>query len=290
MISRRLAIKTLAAAAGSALFKPIDGVLAAPFQKPRFRIGACDWSIGQPNKLKAMEVASRLKLDGVQLSLGLPDSELNLRKKSSQEAYKAAAKQYNTGFSGLAIGELNNYPYKSDPQTEAWVSDAIDVARAMDIKVILLAFFNKGDLKNDPEGQKEVIRRLKKVAPKAADQGVILGIESWLSAEEHMQILEAVNSPNLKVYYDVANSHKMGYPIYDEIKSLGSNICEFHAKEYGSLLGKGPIDFKKVRQAIDDINYSGWLQIEEAVPDGQPMFESYVANRTYLRSVFPPQG
>ena len=30
------------------------------------------------------------------------------------------------------------------------------------------------------------------------------------------------------------------------------------------MLGQGRIDFKQVRQAMDDIEYSGWIQIEAA--------------------------
>ena len=122
--------------------------------------------------------------------------------------------------------------------------------------------------------------------PKAEDNGIILGIESWLSAKEHMEIIDSVNSANLKVYYDVANSNKMGYNIYDEIRWLGrNNICEFHAKENGYLLGKGRIDFRKFRKALDEIGYKGWIQIESAVPEGADMFDSYVWNNNYLRSV-----
>ena len=34
------------------------------------------------------------------------------------------------------------------------------------------------------------------------------------------------------------------------------------------MLGQGRIDFKAVRQVLDDIHYSGWIQIEAAVPHG----------------------
>lgn len=188
---------------------------------------------------------------------------------------------------GLAIGELNNVPYKSDPRAEQWVFDSIDVAKKLDCSVILLAFFGKGDLKNDVDGTRETIRRLKKVVPKAEDNGIILGIESWLSAEEHMHILDSVNSPNLKIYYDVANSNHMGYNIFDEIRMLGKEtICEFHAKENGHLLGQGKIDFREVHKAIVDIGYEGWIQIEGAVPGNAEMFDSYRSNNRYLRSIF----
>ena len=45
-------------------------------------------------------------------------------------------------------GELNNVPYKSDPQTDEWVWDSIDVAKSLGVPVILLAFFAKNDLRN----------------------------------------------------------------------------------------------------------------------------------------------
>ena len=154
----------------------------------------------------------------------------------------------------LAIGELNNIPYKSDPRTEQWVPDSIDVCQALDVKVVLLAFFGKGDLRDDPKGVDEVVTRLKRVAPKAEKAGVILGIESWLSAQAHLDIINRVGSPAVKVYYDVGNSHLRGYYIYQEIRQLGGErICEIRCKENASLLGQGPIDFPRVKQALDDI-------------------------------------
>lgn len=260
--------------------------LFASNQSKRFKVGACDWSIDQMANIKAIEVGKTIGLDGVQISLGTLDNNMHLRQKKIQQQYKDACEKFGMAIGGMAIGEMNNIPYKSDPRAEQWVIDSIDVAVAMGAKVVLLAFFHNGDLKNDPEGTKETIRRLKKVAAKAEHNGIMLGIESWLSAEEHMHIIDSVNSSNVKVYYDVANSNKMGYDIYKEIRSLGKeNICEFHAKENGYLLGKGKIDFEEVRKAMDDIGYEGWIQIEGAVPENAKMLESYLLNTKYLRSV-----
>ncbi|MGV8878775.1 MAG: sugar phosphate isomerase/epimerase family protein [Sphingobacteriaceae bacterium] len=258
-------------------------------KKRWFKIGACDWSIGKDSDVGSIEFAKKIGLDGVQLNMGNVGNNMHLRQTEIQQAYKDAASRFHMQFSGLALAELNNIPYKSDPRAEEWVSDGIDVAKAMQIKTMLLAFFHNGDLKNDAAGQKEVIRRLKKVAPKAEKAGVILGIESWLSAEEHMRIIDAVASANVKVYYDVCNAQDMGYDIYKEIRWLGKQdqICEFHLKENGFILGTGKVDFKKLRSAIADIDYNGWMQMEGAIPSGQPVFESYVKNLHYIRSVFP---
>jgi len=116
--------------------------------------------------------------------------------------------------------------------------------------------------------------------------GVTLGIESWLSAEQHIDIIERVGSPAVKVYCDVGNSHKAGYDIYKEIRQLGPLICEFHAKDYDNLYGKGSINFKEVRLAMDDIGYRGWLVMEGTkMPLG--VEESCRYDAEYLRGIFP---
>ena len=261
----------------------LNAIMAA---RPRFKIGACDWSINSRAKIEAFDVAKQIGLDGVQVSLLTEADQQHLRRKETQEAYLAAAKRTGVAVGGLAIGVLNDIPYKSDPRTEEWVQDSVDVANALGVKSVLLAFFSKGDLKNDPQGQKVVIERLKAVAPKAEKAGVTLGIESWLSAAEHMAIIDAVGSPAIKVYYDVCNSTVMGYDIYKEIRELGrKQICEFHFKENGYLIGKGELDFKAIRRALDDIDYKGWIQIEGAVPKGQAMLESYIENNRFVREL-----
>jgi L-ribulose-5-phosphate 3-epimerase len=254
----------------------------------RFSIGACDWSISNTSNLGAMEMAKEIGLDGVQLSLGLKANNMHLRRKDVQEAYKSLAKIFKVGFTGLGIGELNNYPFKSDPQTDQWVADSIQVAKEFNIKAVLIAFFNQGDLKNDSKGQDAVIQKFKDIIPMAEKAGVTLGIESWLSAEEHMRIIDAVGSSNLKVYYDVANSEKMGYNIYEEIKWLRSRKI----KSVNSILkkmtrfwDKGKVDFLRVKNCIDEIGYSGAIQIEGAVPPGKTMLESYLKNNRFVRDL-----
>lgn len=283
-ITRRKALKSTLGLAGLTCLNPLEAFAASAVT--RFKIGACDWSINHLAEVEAIETGKKIGLDGVQISLGTLDNDMHLRQAKVQQQYKDACKKFGLQIGGIAIGEMNNIPYKSDSRAEQWAVDSINVAKAMGVDVVLLAFFAKGDLKNDAEGTKETIKRLKKVAPMAEDNGIVFGLETWLSAEEHMHILEAVNSPSVQVYYDVANSNKMGYDIYKEIRQLGNeNICEFHAKENGHLLGKGVVDFKEVRNAIEDIGYEGWIQIEGAVPKDADMFESYVWNNTYLRSV-----
>ncbi len=286
-ITRREALAT----AGSALAcGPALRALAAD-KRRLFKIGACDWSIGQRQKVAALEVARQIGLDGVQVSFGQPGAAFDLRDPAVRKQYAEGCKKHGVEVSSLAMGILNRRPYASDPDTEQWVADSVETAPKVGVRIVLLAFFGKGDLKNKPDAQKEVVRRLKRVAPAAEKAGAILGIESTLNADEHLAILDAVGSPAVQVYYDVANMHYAGYDIYKEIRQIGrERICEVHAKERGCLLGKGPIDFSKVKTALDDIGWTGWLVIEGATERGRPLVECHTANQKFLRSVFPTAG
>ncbi|MEX2568287.1 MAG: sugar phosphate isomerase/epimerase family protein [Cyclobacteriaceae bacterium] len=265
--------------------QPLSG-MAHPRLPENFLIGACDWSIGKAGDPQAFEVAREIGLDGIQVSLGNAQNDMHLRQASMQSRYMEASKKSGVKISSLAIGELNRVPYKSAPETEQWVADSIHVAKALDCQVILLAFFGEGDLRKDAEGKAEVIRRLRKVAPEAEKQDVYLAIESWLSAEEHLDIIQAVGSSHVRVYYDVANATKMGYDIFKEMKMLGTEyICEIHFKENGNLLGKGEVDFQKVKHTLREIGYKDWLIMEGAIPKGAEMLPSYRSNLKFVQQL-----
>jgi len=251
MLNSARAVGGLGVAASLRCFGPLLASAAGGF-----KIGVCDWSVGKTSDPAAFEIAKNLGLDGVQVSLGSLRNDMHLRKPEVQDAFRKAAKEHGVEIASLGIGELN-------------------------------PFFSRGDLRDDEKGIDTVVERLKRVAPKAEKAGVILGLESYLSARQHMDIIEGVGSRAVQVYYDVGNSHDMGYDIYEEIRFLGNEqICEFHAKDGKSLFGKGEVDFKEVRRAMDDIGYRGWIQMEGAQPLG--MEKSYRHNAEYLRGIFPP--
>lgn len=258
-------------------------------EKNRIKIGACDWSIGMNSDIKAFELAKKIGLEGLMVDVGSPENNLHLRQKEVQDAYKKESARTGVAISSVAMGTLNNHPYKSDPRTDEWVSDTIDVARNLGVKVILLAFFHLGDLRNDEKGIREVIRKLKNVAPKAEKAGVILGIESYLNGADHLRIMEAVGSKNVQVYMDFRNTADAGWDVMKELKLIGTeNICELHMKENGALLGKGTLPWKEIRNYLVEKNYygDGWMQIESANPDDADVVTNYKHNMKFLQELF----
>jgi len=251
----------------------------------KVKFGVCDWTIERSGDPAALGMAAKLGLEGVQVSLNPKGESLALLDKNLQQNYQAASKTSGAQIASFCIGELNDVPLKNDPRAERWVAEGIEVAEAMNVGIILIPFFGKGDLKDDPAGMEAVVAALGRLAPKAEKAGISLALESTLSAEENLKILDAVGSPAVSVYYDVGNSQEAGFDIGREIRLLGSRISQVHAKDYKGLFGQGAVDFQAVRAAMRDIGYKGWLVLEEAkLPLG--VEKSILQDLKYLKPLF----
>ncbi len=253
--------RQLMAAAGSAAtlgmlsgWRPLLG--AEPRQ---FQIGICDWSLARAYDLSVFELAQQIGLDGVQVSFGKQGTAFDLRQADIRAKAKAKSRATGVQICSLGMGVLNDVPYADDERAEQWVAESIEVMSAMqpNPRIVLLAFFGKGDILDSRSKQDRVIQKLKKVAPAAEKAGIVLGVESWMNVADHLRILDAVGSSAVQVYYDVANMTTKGYNIIEEIRQLGRDrICQIHAKENGHLLGQGEVDFRQVKDVLDEIGWS----------------------------------
>ncbi len=276
-------ISQTAATAGLLALSQSFAPLFADEKKRRFKIGACEWSLRKSDP-SCMEIAKQIGIDGVLVDLGHVNSGMHLLKPDVQQAYLEAAKKNGVAVASLGMGEMNSVPLKNDPRAEEWLEKSVDVMTALNVPLVLVAAFGKGDLCGDKAGIDRTVELLKKHALKAEKAGKIFGLENYLSAKENLEILDRVGSPAVQVYYDVGNSTDKGYDIYKEIRMLKGRVCEFHAKDGKFMLGQGRVDFKKVREAMDEINFSGWIQIEAAVP--HDLVKDYTADAEFLRGIF----
>jgi sugar phosphate isomerase/epimerase len=282
-ITRRSMLACCGRTAGFALAASSFAPLFAAPQSRWFKIGALDASLGKRCDLAAFDVAKEVGLDGVQVDMGNIANDMRLRRPDVQKAYIEAARQTGVELASLGIAEMWVAPLKSDPRAARWLSDSIDICNAFGMRVVLIPCFDLDPSK--PAGFDAFVEVVKRHVSKAEKQGVILGLENWLSAEDNMRIIERVGSPSVMVYYDVGNSTDKGRDVCKEIRTLGKLICELHAKDGRYMLGQGRIDFRQVRKALDDIGYSGWIQIEAAAPHG--VVVDYTADRKYLKGIFP---
>jgi L-ribulose-5-phosphate 3-epimerase len=289
MTTRRTAIQLLGASVASTCL-PAFGKEDAK----KFPIGACDWSLKKPQHIDVFDVAKEIGLEGVQVSFSTPGSDFDLRDPKVRQQYYKRVDETGIKIASLGMAVLNKKPLATEPDAINWVSDAIDVMAAInkekpdnEVRICLLGFFGAGDINGKPELMKSVTEKLKTVSAKAEDKGVVLGIESWMSADDHLKIIDGVGSKAIQVYYDTANSNKMGYEIYREVVQLGvDRICQIHCKENGALLGEGVVDFEKFKSSLDQIGYEDWLIIEGATPKGADVVDAYKKNFATLDRTF----
>ena len=285
-LTRRVMLARSVLASGAVFgFQGFSPLFAATASRG-FKIGACDWSLRKKHDPAAFDVAKRIGLDGVQISMGAVANGMHLRRPNVQKTYKETAERTGLEITSLAIGEMNRVPLKSDPRAARWLDESIDVCKALGLSVTMPACFGAGDLDMSKTAEiGHLVEVLKGVAPKAEKEGVAIGLENYLSAEDNMRIIERVGSPAVMVYYDVGNSTDKGRDIHKEIRLLGKLICEFHFKDGKHLLGHGRIDFRKVRESLDAIDYRGWVVLESAAPNG--LIPDYTEQRKYIRKLFP---
>ena len=254
--TRRLFLKTAAALPETIRYLVADNV--------PLRIGVTDWNLDLTADPAAVGKAAQLGFQGVQISLGrkIVDGKLPLDNPDLIARYRSLARQYGIPLDATCLDRLHDNGLKSDPLAPKWVSDSIRLTKALDTKVILLPFFGRWALKSRQE-MDHVGDALRDLAPEAERAGVILGLEDTISAEDNVRIMERSRSGAVLVYYDVGNSTEAGFDIVKEIRWLGKQrICQFHFKDNPHLLGEGTIRFAPVVQAIKDIGWSGWANLE----------------------------
>ena len=244
-------------------------VLPAFAESPRvkFKIGVTDWNLKEEDKLESIALAKALGFDGVQVSIGkVTADKLPLSDPVLQKIFLDESKRVGLPIESLCLEMLHRNYLKSDPLGQRWVADCIPIAQAMGVRVVLLPFFGKGALQTTAEMDK-VGDILKEIAPAAEKSGVILGLEDTNSARDNVRIMERTKSPAVLTYYDVGNSTKNGFNVVEEIRWLGaSRICEVHLKDNPHYLGEGTIDFKAVIDALADVGFDGWAQLETDCP------------------------
>jgi hexulose-6-phosphate isomerase len=124
-----------------------------------------------------------------------------------------------------------------------------------------------------------------KLIPLAEKLNVIIGLENvwnnlWVRPGLYKNFVASFNHPFVRAYYDVGNHVKYLVPVHDWIHELGGLIKKIHIKDYAlapdNHSGKfvhprdGSIDWPKMRQALDDVGYNGWITVED---NGLPLPE-----------------
>jgi hydroxypyruvate isomerase len=186
----------------------------------------------------------------------------------------------SNGFGTIPVGFNNRANH------DKLVADAermIPVAAAANVPNIVCFSGNRNGI-SDGEGIANCIAGFKRVTPTAERHGVTLCLEVLNSKVDHkdyhadhtawaVKVIEGVNSPRLKILYDIYHMQIMEGDVIATIRANFQHIAHFHT---GGVPGRNEIDdtqelnYRRVMQAIADLGFTGFVA-QEFVPKRDPL-------------------
>jgi len=141
------------------------------------------------------------------------------------------------------------------------------------------------------------IKAIEELIPVAAETGVIIGVENvwnnlWVKPELAAAFVRYFNNPWVKTYLDLGNHVKYA-PVEEWLEAGGGSLVKLHVKDFkinkGSAnggdfvaIGEGSINWPSVRNAIELVNYNGWMSIESdalSIEEHSKRLDSIIAGK-----------
>lgn len=261
----------------------------------KYKIGVIDLMLLKRQKLGALTLTKEIGADGVEIDMGglgkRPTFENALANDSIRTVFLNKAKELNIEMFSLAMTGYYAQSFCGREEYKKSIEDCIKTMQLMNIKIAFLPLGVQCDLKKAPSVRDSVVARLKVAGEMAKKAGVVIGIETALSATEEVKLLKEIGSEGIKIYFNFSNPLKEGRDLYKELKILGKkNICMIHCtNKDGVWLQNDPeIDMKKVKATLDKMKWTGWLVIERSRDANRPrdVKGNFGANTAFLKSVF----
>ncbi|MBT5269833.1 MAG: TIM barrel protein [Candidatus Marinimicrobia bacterium] len=106
------------------------------------------------------------------------------------------------------------------------------------------------------------VERMKPMVAAAEELGVNLSLETDLSPQPFVDLLDRFDSDRVTVNYDIGNSAALGYDPVEELAAYGHSITDIHIKDRVRnggpvMLGEGDADFERFFQALERFDYKG---------------------------------
>ena len=294
-INRRELLALSAAALASHLLSRC--VVAQPTTAPighRYKVSASDWMMLKRQTPGALTRASECGLDGVEVDMGplgnRPDFENKLREDEFRTAYLKQANALNLALSSFAMSAFYGQPVADHPKAEQFCSDWIDLMPKIGTKVGFLPVIFK---KEDERGAAlaKVVALFKKVAPKAEQAGVTIGLNTPLDAAANKKLLDDIGSPAVRIAYNCGEAIDANRHVYAELVALGKDRIAQVIPTLSDgvwLENDKRIDVPRLKRTLDEIGWSGWLVLQRSrdASKARDVKYNFGANAKYVKSIF----
>ncbi|MCU6707773.1 sugar phosphate isomerase/epimerase [Paenibacillus sp. J5C_2022] len=244
---------------------------------------------------KVFQISADAGYEAVELNLYEPGGT-GLTLDSTPEEVAAIgelAKRYGLQLRSLSTGLLWKSPLSSaDAEVRAQgrsiVSKQLEIAEQLGMDTVLVV---PGAVNADTPYDACYERsqgELRLLAEEAERRGVRIGVENvWnkflLSPLEMARYVDEIGSSHIGVYFDVGNILLMGFP-EQWIRILGDRIFKVHVKDFRPGVGTGQgfvpllsgnVNWKAVREALEEIGYTDTLTAEVGFYESDPWQLAY---------------
>jgi hydroxypyruvate isomerase len=155
------------------------------------------------------------------------------------------------------------------------VRDSAAAGRLLGCSTMIVTTGNVVAGENSEITRRRVVRKLRAMAAAATEEGVTLVLEPlnpfidhpgyWLTTmAEAADIVEEVDSPNLKILYDIYHQQLTEGKIIENLRRYAGQVGHIHvaATPGRTNLVGGDLDYGAVFAAIDAVGYGGYVGLE----------------------------
>jgi hydroxypyruvate isomerase len=270
--TRRALLKSSVMSAAATVVPTLAASVDAAPRKGRIHQSVCQWCYPHTPLDQLTEYAARIGLLGVDL---LQPQEYGVPRRYGLVC--------TMGYAGG--GEIKNALNRVENHSaiEQAFRTNIPLAAKAGVPNVITFSGNRAGM-SDEEGARHTIAGLNRVKKIAEDHGVTICLELLNSKHDHhdymcdrtvwgVRVLQEVNSPNVKLLYDIYHMQIMEGDLIDTIRQNMQWIGHFHT---GGVPGRHELDgtqevqWDGVMRAIAEAGFRGYVA-HEFVPTGDPL-------------------
>ena len=196
-------------------------------------------------------------------------------------AIEAAADEAALPIAGFSAGGTLTDPKAADDAVET-IRESIRTAADLDASMLIATTGPDQDGLDRASQYDNIVDVLSRVAPDAEDAGVTLALEPLNTAVDHpgyfltssaegFDIVDAVDSPNVKLLYDIYHQQITEGNIVQTLTENVERIGHVHLADVPERHepGTGELNYAHILSVLDDAGYDGYVGCEFS-PVGSP--------------------
>jgi inosose dehydratase len=270
------------------------------------KIGYCTWGMPAVPVDTMLPFLAELGYDGVELTV-IPGYTLDLSALGGAERRRIARMLRDHGLELPAIAAHTSL-IERDPETaarhRARMTAAVDLAVDWALAGVPPAVDTIiGGTPEEWDGLKPlVIERLGELVRYAERRGVVIAAEPHVGSlldtpERALELLRLIDSPFLKLNFDISHFNVMGIPIADSVAALAPHAAHTHVKDERGVVpdfeflipGEGQFDYVAYLHAMRAHGYDGYITAEVSImaqrrPGYDPLDAAARTYRTLARA------